>query len=176
MTVFNGKCIDVFNFREEDVEIEAIAHALARECRYMNFTREHYSVAEHSIHVAELCPLQLQLAGLLHDASEAYLLDLNPTLKYKMPVYMELEKTIQETIFRRFNIKITKDQKKTIKHADKMIGATEIGIVIDYHRKFFDWVGTAEISISTQIQQWDYKTAEKEFLEKFKQYTKDQKC
>lgn len=61
-----------------DVVIEDIAHHLARKCRFNGATRRFYSVAQHSVLVAESLVgrgVGVQLLGLLHDAAEAYLPD-----------------------------------------------------------------------------------------------------
>jgi hypothetical protein len=65
------------------VDIRDIAHHLAHTCRYSGAVRKFYSVAEHSVLVADLaCHLApdrasaLRLPALLHDAAEAYLADL----------------------------------------------------------------------------------------------------
>lgn len=66
--------------------IRDIAHHLANLCRYNGATWRHYSVAEHSLLVATILRLRgespaVQLAGLLHDAHEAYLGDVSTPIK-----------------------------------------------------------------------------------------------
>ena len=63
--------------RAEDVRIEDIAHGLACAARFAGQTHEPYSVAQHSVMIAEAlgrdgADSQTQVFGLLHDASEAY--------------------------------------------------------------------------------------------------------
>jgi len=76
--------IDPFNARESDIVIEDIAHALANTCRFGGATSTFYSVAEHSIRVAERVSPNLRLCALLHDAAEAYLGDIPTPIKQCM--------------------------------------------------------------------------------------------
>lgn len=63
-----------------------LAHALSNVCRFNGHSAWHYSVAQHSLLVADLIALEggsaeEQLAGLLHDGTEAYISDLTRPLK-----------------------------------------------------------------------------------------------
>jgi hypothetical protein len=71
--------------------IEDIAHSLAMLPRFTGHTLRPYSVAEHSLHVADLAQragasATLQLAALLHDAHEAYTNDLSSPAKIAVDV------------------------------------------------------------------------------------------
>lgn len=94
--------------RPADVDLGDIAWGLARACRFAGQTPRHYSVAEHSLLVASLVPMHLQLHGLLHDAAEAYIGDLiRPVkrfLRAHTSAFDELEARVQETILARFSL------------------------------------------------------------------------
>lgn len=93
----NGKCTEAWittqsgrmfffeNPHPHSIVIEDIAHALAHVCRFTGHTRCHYSVAEHSVRVSRLAEIKygrkFAREGLLHDAAEAYVSDLNGPLK-----------------------------------------------------------------------------------------------
>ena len=108
----------------ESVVAEDIAYALANTCRF-NGHIPFYSVAEHSVAVAVRLPPHLQLAGLLHDAAEAYLSDIPSPIKQYLPDYCAMEDKIQAVIFARYNIVLSEDDKKEIKAADKDATSTE---------------------------------------------------
>lgn len=59
-----------------DVDWRVIAAHLAKLCRFGGAASSHYSVAQHSIVVAEQLPPHLRLYGLLHDAHEAVIGDI----------------------------------------------------------------------------------------------------
>jgi hypothetical protein len=72
-----GKALDLLDPQPGDVDLDEIALALGNQCRYAGGVRRFYSVAEHSVLIARWLrdhahPLDVQLAGLLHDAAEAY--------------------------------------------------------------------------------------------------------
>ncbi len=67
--------------RVEDVTIEDIACGLAATARWCGQTRVLYTVAQHSMEVADRLDGDERLWGLLHDAAEAYLADLPRPIK-----------------------------------------------------------------------------------------------
>lgn len=101
---YSGKKFYALDPQPEDVTIEDIAHSLSRMCRYAGHCNRFYSVAEHSILVAEYMPAEYQLAALLHDASEAYLVDIPRPFKSYLTNYYELEAKIMNTIYEKFGV------------------------------------------------------------------------
>ena len=99
---FTGKMINVFEPDPELICIEDIAHALSNLCRFGGHTRQFYSVAEHSLLVANLVSHKHKLAALLHDASEAYLVDIPSPIKYFIPKYREYEENLMLAIAEKF--------------------------------------------------------------------------
>lgn len=79
MQTRTGKAFDLVEPRAKDVSVFDIASALAGLCRFTGHV-DHYSVAEHCCHVSDFLwehtPAEeshaVALAGLLHDAHEAY--------------------------------------------------------------------------------------------------------
>jgi len=87
LLTFTGRTIDMLDPKPSDIVLEDIAHCLAVQARFNgHFAGWHYSVAEHSVHVADLLrgwgePTDVQRAGLMHDAAEAYVGDLIGPMK-----------------------------------------------------------------------------------------------
>lgn len=77
--------------RASEVAIVDIAHALGMVCRYAGHCNKFYSVAEHCVHVSRIVPPQDALAGLLHDAPEAYIHDITRPLKRHLAGYQGIE-------------------------------------------------------------------------------------
>lgn len=102
---YTGLAIDLANFREEDVRLPDICHALSIINRFTGHTTRPYSVAQHSVMVSRIVEPRHALWGLLHDASEAYIGDVSTPLKMMMPNYRDLEETIQRAIAKKFGMK-----------------------------------------------------------------------
>lgn len=109
--------------RIEDVHIEDIARGLAFQCRFNGQTQTFYSLAQHSLFVAALAPARLRLAALLHDAAKAYLGDLAPPLRARLPGFSQLEEEVMAVIGERFGVTDFADP--AIRRADRIARATE---------------------------------------------------
>lgn len=121
MHTANGKRYFPFAPKASDVSIEVVAHHLATRARWAGATQSRidpslifYSVAEHSVYVSLYLEQimnrpDLALAGLLHDAAEAYNGDLIRPLKYS-PAFREPFKAVEElneaAVEEHFNIKV----------------------------------------------------------------------
>lgn len=74
----SGKLVHLGALTKDDIDIRDIAAALAKMCRFNGATRTFYSVAQHSVLVADMLYDDPVAAcyGLLHDAHEAYVGDI----------------------------------------------------------------------------------------------------
>ena len=107
-------------------KLKDIAHALSMICRFTGHCKEFYSVAEHSWHVARMlegCPIEVQIAGLLHDASEAYITDIASPIKQHLPDYQKLEDGILAAIFAQYHLEYP--MHPAVKQADLAMLSTE---------------------------------------------------
>jgi hypothetical protein len=91
--------------RIDEIHIEDIAHALGMLCRYAGHVSQFFSVAEHSVLVSrQFADPQLRLIGLLHDATEAYCVDIPRPLKRMLPEYEAYEDRLWCVIAEKFGL------------------------------------------------------------------------
>jgi hypothetical protein len=103
--VNSGVLFDVFNPEPELIQIEDIGHALSHLCRYGGHTPKFYSVAQHSVYCSyHPGTLKEQMQYLLHDASEAYMVDLPRPIKRNLPEYRKTEDNLLEVILGFFEV------------------------------------------------------------------------
>ena len=77
----SGLTLDLLHPSLDMIVWEDIAEALAKTCRFGGHCMGFYSVAQHSLVVAQLLPRRWRAWGLLHDAHEAFTGDLISPLK-----------------------------------------------------------------------------------------------
>jgi uncharacterized protein len=153
----------------EDIDIRDIAHALAVIPRYTGHTREPFYVAQHSVMVSRLVPIEDALWGLLHDASEAYLMDLPSPIKrwVEMAPYRNAEERLMGAICERFGL--TSEEPESVKEADRRMLVTESRQL--FRRRHPDWHDCAE-PYRIAILPWSYVTARLIFLRRFRELTR----
>lgn len=160
--VHTGRFVDPLNIRPEDIEIADIAHALAMQCRFSGHTKRHYSVAEHSVLVAQAVELKwfqqealgenwlvnpevgertcygmtkktLLRQALLHDATEAYCVDLPLPLKRapELAAFKVVEERIWAAVAAKYDVPV--ELHPWIKEADRRMCSTEkLALLSDY--------------------------------------------
>jgi hypothetical protein len=101
----------------EQIRIEDIAHSLSLMCRANGHFPEFYSVGQHCIHCCEEAHARgysgrVQLAALLHDASEAYLADITRPVKRHLHRYQEIEQVLQDCIFEKYLGKLSEEEEQ----------------------------------------------------------------
>ena len=111
--------------RPEDVHLEDIAHALSNLCRFSGHCKRFMSVAEHSVNVSRVVPPEHALQALLHDATEAYLVDVPGPIKPMLAGYAEIEAAVWLAIAERFGVPSALHQ--SVKDADTAVLLTEKG-------------------------------------------------
>ena len=129
--MLSGRRLDLLDPSPMDIEIEDIAHGLARVARWNGQTvGEHaFSVAQHSVVVEEIVAHiqpdvapKWRLAALLHDASEYVIGDMISPFKAALGMdYKAFEERLEGAIHIRFGLpaKVPPLIKKLIKQADR---------------------------------------------------------
>lgn len=120
---FSGRRFYFLNPQPEDIDIKDIAHALSMNCRYTGHCDRFYSVAELSWHMSRMAPEGLEMACLLHDASEAYITDIASPIKQHLPDYQEMEDRLMKAIASKFGFDYPLNP--IVKHLDLTMLSTE---------------------------------------------------
>lgn len=133
-----GRWVHLLDPKPDQINLHDIAHALSRVCRFGGHIAGEgiYSVAEHSLHVSAMLRRQygdpsLTLAGLLHDASEAYLGDMVRPLKQTQPSYVVIERRLNATISAALKLPDHFADHPLIKEADEAALVWEMATVRD---------------------------------------------
>jgi hypothetical protein len=104
MQTYTGRQFWPLDLRPEDVDVLDIAAALGKLCRYGGHCLRFYSVAEHCALMARHAPPEAKLAALMHDAAEAYLVDVPRAIKPTLHGYEAIEERVLQVICARFDI------------------------------------------------------------------------
>ena len=135
--MLSGRRLDLLNPSPFDIEIEDIAHGLARVARWNGQTLgEHaFSVAQHSLVVEEVCAHldpalepRWRLAALLHDAPEYVIGDMISPFKSALGLdYKSFETGLEQAIHIRFGLPaaVPPAVKTLIKRADQVSAHVE---------------------------------------------------
>lgn len=104
---YTGTMFDPLEPQAELIHIVDIAHSLSMLCRANGHFKSFYSVGQHCINCAVEAAARghsrrVQLACLLHDASEAYLSDVTRPVKQVLPAYLEIEGPLQDAIWEKY--------------------------------------------------------------------------
>lgn len=92
--------------RSEEIDLTDIVHSLSQQCRFGGHTNHFYSVAQHSVLVSNRVPKKFAVQGLLHDATEAYLVDVPTPIKKYLTNYKEIEYGVAAAIGERFDVEL----------------------------------------------------------------------
>lgn len=158
--------------RPDEIHIEDIGHHLGMLCRFTGACREFYCVAEHSWHVSRLVSPDLALTALLHDATEAYLNDINKPTKVDpdMAGYRRLEERNWQAVAARFDL--PRVLPEAVHVADRACYFAERAALMpewpDGHK---DMYPTMEVP-NVRIRCWSPADAKFHFLQRFGELTR----
>lgn len=165
--VYTGRRIYPLDLRVNEVDIRDIAHSLSQQCRFLGHTRRFYSVAEHSVRVALLLAdwgedVETQRWGLLHDASEAYLVDVPTPLKAHpvFEMYRAAETAVQAAICERFGLPLREPD--AVRRADRVLLSTEARDLMHFTRS--NWLQLEMPPLEDRISPRLSEAAEAQFF------------
>lgn len=167
---FSGRRFWPLDPRPDDIDILDIAHALSLCCRFAGHCKWHYSVAQHSVYVSDMCKRDLRLAGLLHDAAEAYLGDLVTPVKRHSVLgdeYKLVELRLMEAVAVRFAIPHATFA--MIKEVDVRMLMTEKRDVL---KQGLSWATNAEPYEAITVTEMEWQDAKALYLETFYELTR----
>ena len=174
---YTKKMFDPLRPNVELIDIEDIAHALSMLCRANGHFKSFYSVAQHSINCMKEAKARgyserIQLACLLHDASEAYLSDVTRPVKAELPRYKEIEAPLQETIWNKWlGEPLTEEEHKLVFDIDDVILVHEFLNLMG--EKIMDQI--PEIYSAPQFAFTGFDASKQQFLRLFRQLTTGKK-
>ncbi len=184
--MLSGRRLDILNPSPFDVEIEDIAHGLARVARWNGQTRggEIFSVAQHSALVAEILSLLdpgARRAGfcsrLLHDAPEYVIGDMISPFKAALgEVYREVEARLARAILLRFSLNPEPPPAlaKLTKRADRISAFFEAtlyaGFDAEEATRLFGAPGIERGRVENLLAPMSPEMAQELFLRRFRDY------
>jgi 5'-deoxynucleotidase YfbR-like HD superfamily hydrolase len=166
MQTCSGKQFWPLDPRADEVSIIDIAHALSMICRFGGHCEQFYSVAEHSVHVSLIVPPELALLGLLHDATEAYVLDVPRPLKPALVGYKDIENGVWAAIAEKFGLPL--EMPAAIKDADNAVLLAEAAAIMKSHPALWNIPGEPA---DVDIRCWSPIEARGRFILRFAELT-----
>ena len=190
--MLSGRRLDLLDPAPKDIEIEDIAHGLARVARWNGQTvGDHaFSVAQHALLVEEIATAmqpdltrRWQLAALLHDAPEYVIGDLISPFKAAIGLdYKAFETKLLEAIHRRFGLPPSLPDRITmaIKMADRIAAyyeATQLaGFTETEANRYFGVRRSVPDPLRQRLESLDpvpIAEAQAEFLARFEELSRD---
>lgn len=178
--MLSGRRLDLLDPSPLDIEIEDIAHGLARVARWNGQTiGEHaFSVAQHSVVVEEIVAHvqpdiepRWRLAALLHDASEYVIGDMISPFKAALGVdYRTFEDRLEGAIHIRFGLpaKAPAAVKKLIKRADRACAFFEATQLAGFsHAEAVELFDAPPQGYALTIEPWPAGIAQARYVQRF---------
>jgi uncharacterized protein len=187
--MLSGRRLDLLDPSPLDIEVEDIAHGLARVARWngQTFGDHAFSVAQHSLLVERImrlrheeCAPRERLATLLHDAPEYVIGDLISPFKTVIDkAYREVEERLHGAVRVRFGLPahLSATLMTRIKKADQVAAYFEavrlVGFTDADAARYFGRPGGINVDvIASMLEPWPAKRAESLYLKAFKAVAK----
>jgi len=172
-------------FTDEMLAWTDVGHALGNICRYTGHTEEFYSVAEHCCLVSDLLGRlavnpelgrSLTLAGLVHDAAEAYITDLPSPIKHLecFRPYVEAEQRIEAVMAARLGLEFP--WSPMVKQADNIVYVAEVRRLMSPKHPDWGLPPVPEQAVEwmlNRISLWSPAEATRQWTSRFNELTED---
>ncbi|RED50924.1 YfbR-like 5'-deoxynucleotidase [Aestuariispira insulae] len=178
--MLSGRRLDLLDPSPVDIEIEDIAHGLARVARWNGQTEGDwaFSVAQHSVLVEEISgnlqphlDIQWRLIALLHDAPEYVIGDMISPFKSAIGVdFKNFEQRLEEAIHLRFGLPAKTPNKihRLIKSADRISAFFEAIQIAGFSEAEAKKIwGKPQLEISLDVTPLSTGQAKQAFLDRF---------
>lgn len=178
--MLSGRRLDLLDPSPMDIEIEDIAHGLARVARWNGQTiGEHgFSVAQHSLvvedivaHIQPAVDPKWRLAALLHDASEYVIGDMISPFKAALGVsYKDFEERLEHAIHARFGLPARTPAaiKKLIKQADRACAYFEATQLAGFgHEESLGFFGPLPQGLDLKLDPMPAREAQERYVHRF---------
>lgn len=183
--MLSGRRLDLLDPSPLDIEIEDIAHGLARVSRWNGQTKgpHSYSVSQHSLFVEAIsCQLRQELPArtsltiLLHDAAEYVIGDMISPFKAVLgEAYKGVEARILSAVMLRFGLPATMAAtvQKLAKEADGIAAYHEAVALAGFEegeaKLIFGAHGPLGSALKSYLQPWPTEEAQRRFLARFRE-------
>ncbi|NCA97983.1 MAG: DUF429 domain-containing protein [Clostridia bacterium] len=165
----SGIRFNPFQATFSDIQISDIAHALSLMTRANGHIRTFYSIAQHSVNCclearARDYSQRVQLACLLHDASESYLSDLTRPVKKQLGGYAAVEAALQGLIYAKYGLAdLSEQEKEQVRAIDDALLHHEFAAL----RGILFFADPPIVERDHDFSQRDFASVEMEFLDLF---------
>lgn len=171
LQTYTGKQVYPMDPRPEEIDIRDIAHSLSMQCRYAGHCLSFYSVAEHSVLVSHWVAAKgygrdASLKALLHDATEAYLVDVPRPVKPFLTGYKDAEAKLWRVIAHSFGL--TSFMPDIVHEADNRILWDEKAQNMGQCEA--QWSGNPD-PLGIELKLWPPAVAEYEFTKAYREIT-----
>lgn len=162
MQTYTGRRFYPLDPRPEEIDRADIAHALSLLCRYGGHVDRFYSVAEHCVLMSRAVEPEHALPALLHDATEAYVVDVPRPLKRQLAGYAAIEEQVWFAIAYHFRLPL--ELPASVKEADNRILLTERAALMPRAER---WSVDDEYEpLPVEIEGWTPAVAERAYLDR----------
>lgn len=165
-----------FNYnrpQESDVTIDDLASALSNICRFSGHLPVFYSVAQHLVNTSHIVPKEYAFTALMHDTAEAFTNDIPTPLKWALPVFKDLEVSIEQAMSDKFGF--TYPYPQEVKSAD-----TEMLILEKLYVKKdnsvwpnYEGIEVGHLLGRVDLNSWQPRRAKREFIERYNELIDD---